>query len=149
VYLTGHHAILAHAAAVDVYRKQFQSQQGGVIGITLNGNWNEPSPDEDPTVYANNAAAAERSLLWAIGCKYTYIVHAHASYKLLCMCVVSVMSYCTLHTVAYLPYVSALHLLLYCILLITGVSTYTHTMRYTCKLLQADISTLLFGTCIL
>jgi beta-glucosidase len=73
VYLTGHHAILAHAAAVDVYRKQFQAQQHGVIGITLNGNWNEPSPDDDPIVYANNAAAAERSLLWAIGCKYMYI----------------------------------------------------------------------------
>lgn len=39
VYRAGHNILLAHARAVNIYRTKFQQDQGGVIGITLNGNW--------------------------------------------------------------------------------------------------------------
>lgn len=38
-WIVGHSLILAHAHAVKVYREQFKAKQGGVIGITLNGDW--------------------------------------------------------------------------------------------------------------
>lgn len=38
----GHSVILAHAHAVKVYREQFQAQQSGQIGITLDCGWNIP-----------------------------------------------------------------------------------------------------------
>ena len=41
----GHSVILAHARAVALYRKQYKSEQGGVIGITLNGDWMIPYDD--------------------------------------------------------------------------------------------------------
>lgn len=33
----GHNCLIAHAAAVKAYREDFKAQDGGVIGITLNG----------------------------------------------------------------------------------------------------------------
>lgn len=45
VYLSSHHLLLAHAYAVDVYRKKFRKTQKGVIGITLNSEWWEPASD--------------------------------------------------------------------------------------------------------
>ena len=41
-YICGHNTINAHALAVDVYRKKYQSKQNGVIGIVLNHDWSEP-----------------------------------------------------------------------------------------------------------
>ncbi|GAB4832646.1 hypothetical protein Ancab_006664 [Ancistrocladus abbreviatus] len=41
-YIAGHHELLCHAAAVDVYRKNYQASQKGVIGITLVADWNIP-----------------------------------------------------------------------------------------------------------
>ena len=38
----GHNVILAHAAAVHLYRAEFKGSQGGQIGITLNGDWAIP-----------------------------------------------------------------------------------------------------------
>lgn len=38
----GHSTLLAHAQAVDIYRKYFQSIQGGKISIVLNAEWAEP-----------------------------------------------------------------------------------------------------------
>ncbi|XP_074268622.1 beta-glucosidase 12-like [Silene latifolia] len=38
-YLTGHYQLLSHAAAVQVYRHNYQESQKGVIGIVLNSNW--------------------------------------------------------------------------------------------------------------
>eukprot|EP00211_Chloroparvula_japonica_P001742 CAMPEP_0119133958 /NCGR_PEP_ID=MMETSP1310-20130426/14756_1 /TAXON_ID=464262 /ORGANISM="Genus nov. species nov., Strain RCC2339" /LENGTH=538 /DNA_ID=CAMNT_0007124693 /DNA_START=78 /DNA_END=1691 /DNA_ORIENTATION=+ len=46
-YVAGHHLLLAHAHAVDLYRKEFQEAQGGSIGITLNTNWWEPLTDTE------------------------------------------------------------------------------------------------------
>ncbi|MCO5576664.1 hypothetical protein L7F22_030479 [Adiantum nelumboides] len=41
-YIVAHNALLAHAAAVQVYRKTFQAQQKGRVGIVCNGKWYEP-----------------------------------------------------------------------------------------------------------
>lgn len=67
VYRAGHNILIAHARAVDVYRKTFQPSQGGGIGITLNGNWTEPKRTEDPEQAQRNAEAAERCVLWNLG----------------------------------------------------------------------------------
>ncbi|KAG0488660.1 hypothetical protein HPP92_007471 [Vanilla planifolia] len=41
-YIVGHHLLLSHAAAVKVYRKQYQTDQKGKIGITLVSPWLKP-----------------------------------------------------------------------------------------------------------
>ncbi|CAI8600817.1 unnamed protein product [Vicia faba] len=41
-YVVSHHLILAHAAAVKVYRTKFQNTQKGQIGVTLNSAWLVP-----------------------------------------------------------------------------------------------------------
>ncbi|MCL7021725.1 hypothetical protein MKW94_025448 [Papaver nudicaule] len=45
-YLVAHHLLLAHAAAVSIYRKKFQAQQGGEIGIVCDCEWAEPFSDK-------------------------------------------------------------------------------------------------------
>lgn len=42
-----HNLVLAHAYAVQLYRQEFQQQQGGQIGITLDSHWLLPY-DESP-----------------------------------------------------------------------------------------------------
>ncbi|GAB4832637.1 hypothetical protein Ancab_006655 [Ancistrocladus abbreviatus] len=39
-YIVAHHELLCHAAAVDIYRKNHQASQKGVIGITIVTFWN-------------------------------------------------------------------------------------------------------------
>ncbi|WP_353483444.1 GH1 family beta-glucosidase [Haliscomenobacter sp.] len=56
-YLAGHNLILAHAKAVDLYRKKYQAQQQGQIGITNNCDWREPLTDSPA-----DREAAERAL---------------------------------------------------------------------------------------
>ncbi|GAB4830909.1 Beta-glucosidase 47 [Ancistrocladus abbreviatus] len=41
-FLAAHNIILAHVAAVDLYRTKYQREQGGFIGIVLNYVWFEP-----------------------------------------------------------------------------------------------------------
>ncbi|KAJ1409726.1 Glycosyl hydrolases family 1, N-terminal conserved site [Sesbania bispinosa] len=41
-YVVTHHLILAHAAAVKVYREKYQVSQKGQIGVTLNSAWVVP-----------------------------------------------------------------------------------------------------------
>ncbi|XP_022888458.1 beta-glucosidase-like isoform X3 [Olea europaea var. sylvestris] len=41
-YIVAHHLILAHAVAVDIYKKNFQKLQGGKIGVTNVTAWYEP-----------------------------------------------------------------------------------------------------------
>lgn len=53
----GHSIILAHAAAVQAYTKEFQSAQGGEISIVLNSHFYEPY---DPANEADIAAAQRR-----------------------------------------------------------------------------------------
>nr|AHN85654.1 glycoside hydrolase family 1 [Putranjiva roxburghii] len=50
-YIVSHHIILAHAAAVQVYRQKYQASQNGKIGITLNAYWYVP--------YSNNTVDEE------------------------------------------------------------------------------------------
>lgn len=44
-YLASHHQLLAHAAAVKVYREKFLATQKGVIGIALNTGFSVPFSD--------------------------------------------------------------------------------------------------------
>ncbi|KAI0030154.1 beta-glucosidase [Vararia minispora EC-137] len=56
-WIVAHHVILAHASAVRAYRESFKPKHGGVIGITLNGDWALPY-DDSP----ENVAAAQHAL---------------------------------------------------------------------------------------
>ncbi|XP_022873098.1 beta-glucosidase-like isoform X1 [Olea europaea var. sylvestris] len=44
-YIVGHHLILSHAAAVDIYKQRYQAHQGGKIGVTNVAQWYEPLTD--------------------------------------------------------------------------------------------------------
>jgi len=66
-YLSAHNLLLAHAKAVDIYRKEFKASQNGRIGITLNCDWREPKPSADPQEFKRNQEAAERSLQFNLG----------------------------------------------------------------------------------
>ncbi|KZS88053.1 glycoside hydrolase family 1 protein [Sistotremastrum niveocremeum HHB9708] len=61
-WIVAHNLILSHAYAVKLYREEFKAKQGGVIGITLNGDWAIPY-DDSP----ENVAAAQATLDVAIG----------------------------------------------------------------------------------
>ncbi|RAL39479.1 hypothetical protein DM860_003012 [Cuscuta australis] len=41
-FLAGHNVILAHAAAVNIYRTKYQEEQGGQIGFAVHTFWFEP-----------------------------------------------------------------------------------------------------------
>lgn len=60
-YLAGHNQILAHARAVDVYRKKY-AHQGGQIGMANNCDWREPLTDSP-----QDKAAAQRALEFFLG----------------------------------------------------------------------------------
>lgn len=62
VYLSSHYLLLAHAYAVEDYRKNFQDSQAGVIGITLNSEWWEPA-SSDPL----DLQASQRALDFTLG----------------------------------------------------------------------------------
>lgn len=47
VYRAAHNLLLAHAQAVDLYRKKFAPSQGGCIGITFNTMWFEPARNDE------------------------------------------------------------------------------------------------------
>lgn len=66
-YQAAHSLLLAHAHAVNVYRSEFAQTQHGRIGITLNCNWCEPLPCDDPQQYNHNKKAAERALEFELG----------------------------------------------------------------------------------
>lgn len=61
-WLCGHHVLLSHAAAVQIYRYKYQKQQRGLIGITLNTDWAEPYTSAPADV-----AAAIRQLDFTMG----------------------------------------------------------------------------------
>ncbi|KAK4591739.1 hypothetical protein RGQ29_016253 [Quercus rubra] len=57
-YLVAHHQILAHTAAVQVYKDKYQMSQKGQIGITLNSPWILPfSPSTEDNDAASRALA--------------------------------------------------------------------------------------------
>ncbi|KAL3642812.1 hypothetical protein CASFOL_013627 [Castilleja foliolosa] len=55
-YLVAHHLILAHAMAVDIYRRKYQAVQGGQIGIVTAINWYMPYSDKPEDVAATGRA---------------------------------------------------------------------------------------------
>ncbi|PQQ17364.1 hypothetical protein Pyn_06696 [Prunus yedoensis var. nudiflora] len=61
-YIVAHNILLAHAAAVKLYRDKFQRKQGGQIGISLVGQYVEPYSDS-----AEDKAAANRILDFELG----------------------------------------------------------------------------------
>ncbi|OCF31715.1 hypothetical protein I316_06522 [Kwoniella heveanensis BCC8398] len=61
-WIVGHNLILGHAHAAKLYINEFKPQQGGIIGITLNGDWCEPYDDKP-----ENIEAAQRKMDFALG----------------------------------------------------------------------------------
>ncbi|KAF1323553.1 Beta-galactosidase, partial [Globisporangium splendens] len=66
-YTATHNMLLAHVKTVDVYHREFQPTQGGRIGVTLNCDWREPKPTDDPEEAKANAEAAERAVIFILG----------------------------------------------------------------------------------
>lgn len=62
-YIVSHHALLSHAQVVDIYRKEFQADQHGVIGITTDCTWYEPLDQGS----ASDKQAAEYSVQAFLG----------------------------------------------------------------------------------
>ncbi|KAF2721323.1 glycoside hydrolase family 1 protein [Polychaeton citri CBS 116435] len=62
-WIVAHHILISHAKAVQLYRERFKPIHGGVIGITLNGDWGEPWNVDDP----EDVAACQRKMEFAIG----------------------------------------------------------------------------------
>lgn len=62
-YRAAHNLLRAHASAVQVYRKQYQKEQRGKIGITLNCDWAMAEPDSG----ADGEAAVKRYLDFNLG----------------------------------------------------------------------------------
>jgi beta-glucosidase len=61
-YRAGHHLLLAHSAAVQVYRQKYQPTQKGLIGMANNCDWREPATDHDI-----DKDAAQRALEFFLG----------------------------------------------------------------------------------
>jgi beta-glucosidase/6-phospho-beta-glucosidase/beta-galactosidase len=61
-YLAAHHQILAHAAAVDVYRRKFKAAQGGEVGLVVDCEWAEPFSEK-----AEDQIAAQRRIDFQFG----------------------------------------------------------------------------------
>ncbi|XP_020587680.1 beta-glucosidase 4 isoform X1 [Phalaenopsis equestris] len=61
-YLAAHYQILAHAAAVDVYRKKFKATQGGEIGLVVDCEWAEAFSDKE-----QDKVSVERRLDFQLG----------------------------------------------------------------------------------
>ncbi|TKA76824.1 hypothetical protein B0A55_04628 [Friedmanniomyces simplex] len=61
-WLAGHNILVSHGAAVKLYREEFKAKDGGMIGITLNGDWTMPWDANDP----KDVEACERKLEFSI-----------------------------------------------------------------------------------
>jgi beta-glucosidase len=61
-WIVGHNILIAHGAAVKVYREEFKPTNGGEIGITLNGDAVYPWDPEDP----EDVEACDRKIEFAI-----------------------------------------------------------------------------------
>ncbi|KAK4483746.1 hypothetical protein RD792_010948 [Penstemon davidsonii] len=69
-YICAHNMLIAHATAVDVYRKRYQAVQGGKIGVVNVSNWYEPLNDTE-----EDKAAAARAVDFMWGWFMSPIVH--------------------------------------------------------------------------
>ncbi|XP_061162615.1 uncharacterized protein LOC133171833 [Saccostrea echinata] len=63
IYAAGHNLIKAHAKAYRIYEKDFKKTQKGIIGITLNTDWQVPKNPSDP----KDRAASNRAINFMFG----------------------------------------------------------------------------------
>ncbi|KAL6279024.1 hypothetical protein ACE6H2_022625 [Prunus campanulata] len=61
-YLVAHHQLLAHAAAVSIYRSKYKDKQGGQVGLTVDCEWAEAHSDK-----IEDKIAAARRLDFQLG----------------------------------------------------------------------------------
>mmetsp|Transcript_57421 Transcript_57421/g.184468 ORF Transcript_57421/g.184468 Transcript_57421/m.184468 type:complete len:765 (-) Transcript_57421:277-2571(-) len=61
-FVAGHNILIAHAKAVELYRKKYKPTQKGQIGMTNNMDWREPKSESSEDI-----AAAERIVQFQIG----------------------------------------------------------------------------------
>ncbi|KAK7323431.1 hypothetical protein VNO77_26903 [Canavalia gladiata] len=61
-YLAAHHQILAHAAAVSIYRSKYKDKQGGQVGLVVDCEWAEANSDK-----IEDKSAAARRLDFQLG----------------------------------------------------------------------------------
>ncbi|XP_024528298.1 beta-glucosidase 6 [Selaginella moellendorffii] len=61
-YVVGHHLLLAHAKAIEIYTKRYKASQKGTIGLTLDTLWYEPVSNSK-----QDKAAAERARQFNLG----------------------------------------------------------------------------------
>nr|GMD90720.1 beta-glucosidase 40 [Ipomoea batatas] len=55
-YIVGHNLLLAHAAAVNIYKNKYKAKQGGTIGISLDTFWYEPLSNSTADLEAKQRA---------------------------------------------------------------------------------------------
>ncbi|XP_019165735.1 PREDICTED: beta-glucosidase 6-like [Ipomoea nil] len=55
-YIVAHNLLLAHAAAVNIYRNKYKAKQGGTIGISLDSFWYEPLSNSTADLEARQRA---------------------------------------------------------------------------------------------
>ncbi|CAN0880850.1 Beta-glucosidase 24 [Linum grandiflorum] len=65
-YIVGHNQLLAHAAAVQLYRQKYQTSQKGMIGITLNSMWFIPAIPKNTLDVAAVTTALDFILGWML-----------------------------------------------------------------------------------
>ncbi|AEE80017.1 Beta-glucosidase 30 [Arabidopsis thaliana] len=70
-YIVSHHTLLAHAAAVEEFRKCEKTSHDGQIGIVLSPRWFEPYHSDS----TDDKEAAERALAFEIGWHLDPVIH--------------------------------------------------------------------------
>lgn len=63
-YLCAHHVLLSHAAAYQLYKERYRSQQRGKIGITLSGRYYYPATNVTPYDTVERALLFQVCGLW-------------------------------------------------------------------------------------
>ncbi|XP_038688539.1 beta-glucosidase 24-like [Tripterygium wilfordii] len=66
-YIVTHNLLLAHGAAVQLYREKYQEAQKGKIGITLISYWFEPYNSENPLDSVAASTAVDFMFGWYLG----------------------------------------------------------------------------------
>ncbi|XP_068344998.1 beta-glucosidase 42-like [Pyrus communis] len=69
-FLVAHHQLLAHAAAVSIYRSKYKDKQGGQVGLVVDCEWAEANSDT-----IEDKAAAARRLDFQLGWYLDPIYH--------------------------------------------------------------------------
>ncbi|KAK4780854.1 hypothetical protein SAY87_016960 [Trapa incisa] len=55
-YIVAHNVLLAHASAVDIYRKKYQQTQNGSVGVAFDVMWFEPASNSTEDIEATQRA---------------------------------------------------------------------------------------------